>query len=191
MQPSFDFGEFPVLTAERVELCEYDATFAADIFVFRADPEVQLYNSVPHETLDDTLRFIAEERQAYRLKKECIWALRLRDSRRVVGSVSIFDWDRYHRRAQIGYDLAKDCWGLGLAQEALREVLRFGFERMALHRIEIWTSTANARSLRLAERLGFTREATLRKRILEDDGLFHDAALFGLLESEWPKRQTV
>ena len=77
-------------------------------------------------------------------------------------------WDRYHQRAEIGYGLAKDCWGLGLAQEAIRAVLRFGFEKMALNRIEIWTSAANLRSLRLAERLGFRRDGSLRDRILEE-----------------------
>lgn len=188
MQPIFDFGEFPVLATDRVELCEYDPKYARDIFSIRGDPEVQLYNSAPHRTLEETRRFIEEELEAYRLKKEVIWAVKLRESQRVIGCVSIQDWDRYHRRAAIGYDLARDCWGLGLAQEAIREVVRFGFESMALNRIEIWTSAANARSLRLAERLGFTKDGTLRKRILEDDGQFHDGAVFGLLQSDWQLR---
>src|SRR3954454_12228556 len=108
-----------------------------------------------------------------------IWALSLRAPTRVVGSVSVFDWDRYHRRALIGYDLAKDQWGKGLAQEALHEVLRFAFDEMMLNRIEIWTAAENERSVRLARRLGFNRDGTLRRRILEDDGQFHDCAIFG------------
>jgi [ribosomal protein S5]-alanine N-acetyltransferase len=185
---TFDFGEFPVLSAERVELVEYDVKYVEDIFRVRGDAEVQLYNSAPHRTLEDTLKFIAEELELYRQKKEIIWGILLRDSRRMIGCVSMQNWDRYHRRAEIGYDLARDCWGQGLAQEAIHAVLRFGFERCALNRIEIWTSSANARSLRLAARLGFTHEATLRKRILEDDGQFHDSTLWGLLHSEWSSR---
>lgn len=185
MKPIFDFGDFPALRAARVDLCEYDEKDAADIFIFRSDPEVQLYNSEPHRTLDETLEFIREERELYRRRQEVIWAVKLREAPRVIGSVSVQHWNRYHRRAEIGYDLARDCWGKGLAQEAIREVVRFGFEQMALSRLEIWTSTANTRSLRLAERLGFTRDGTLRKRILEDDGQFHDCAVFGLLRSEW------
>ena len=56
---------------------------------------------------------------------------------------------------------------------------------MALNRMEIWTSTANVRSLRLAERLGFVRDGTLRSRTLEDDGKFYDGAVFGLLRGDW------
>lgn len=59
--------------------------------------------------------------------------------------------------------------------------------KMALNRIEIWTSAANRRSLRLAERLGFKRDGTLRKRILEDDGQYHDCAGYGVLRDEWSR----
>jgi ribosomal-protein-alanine N-acetyltransferase len=182
--PTFDFGDFPLLATERLSLCEYSTEHLEDIFAVRSDPVVQLYNSEPHRTRQDTLKFIEHERENYRLKKEIIWALRQRASGRVIGSVSVFDWDRYHRRAAMGYDLVRDCWGQGYAQEAIRAVLRFAFESMCLNRMEIWTSAANVRSTRLAERLGFVREGSLRKRILEDDGRFHDCAVFGLMRDE-------
>jgi [ribosomal protein S5]-alanine N-acetyltransferase len=185
MRSTFDFGQFPVLAAGRVELCEVDAKDAQDIFAIRGDPEVQLYNSAPHRTLEDTLEFIEQAPDAYRSHAEVLWAVRLRSSERVVGLVSVFEWERYHRSAKIGYDLARDSWGMGLAQEAIREVLRFGFEEMALNRLEIWTSAVNLRSLRLAERLGFRLDGTLRKRLLEDDGQYCDCAVYGLLRSEW------
>lgn len=70
---------------------------------------------------------------------------------------------------------------------AISKVVEFGFEQMALNRIEIWTSVANLRSLRLAERLGFTRDGSLRRRILEDDGHFYDCAVYGLLRDDWSR----
>ncbi len=42
----------------------------------RSDPEVQLYNSVPHQTRDDTFRFIAEQREKYVRESQVIWHLR-------------------------------------------------------------------------------------------------------------------
>jgi [ribosomal protein S5]-alanine N-acetyltransferase len=182
---TFDFGDFPVLESSRTVLCEYQLGFVEDIFAVRGDAEVQLYNSAPHQSLDETRAFVEEQRAKYRAKTEIIWAIQLRESGRVVGSVSLFDWERYHRRAAIGYDMARDCWGQGLATEAIREVLRFGFEALALNRIEIWTAAENVRSVRLAERLGFERDGTLKRRILEDDGAFHDCAVFGLLRGAW------
>ena len=183
----FDFGAFPALRTERIELRELDATIVEDIFAVRSDPVVQLYNAVPHLTRDETLGFIAEQQTKYVRRTELTWALMVRDLGRVVGDVTLFDWDRYHRRALIGYELARDQWGKGFAREAIRAVLNFAFEQMALNRIEIWTSAANQRSLRLAQRLGFTLDGRLRKRILEDDGQFHDCAIFGLMRDDWAR----
>ncbi len=61
----FDFVTFPTLRAERLDLRELDAGFVEDIFAVRSDPVVQLYNSVPHLTRDDTLRFIGEQQTKY------------------------------------------------------------------------------------------------------------------------------
>ena len=181
----FDFGVFPALSSARLDLVEFDPRFADDIFAVRSDPIVQLYNSAPHQTLDDTLCFIAEQREKYASRLEITWGLLLRETGRVVGCVTLFDWNAYHRRAQIGYDLARDQWGNGLAQEAIRTVLTFAFMEMDLNRVEIWTSAANERSLKLANRLGFTLDGALRRRILEDDREFHDCSVFGLLREEW------
>ena len=193
----FDFGPFPELRTERLWLRPLDSLDVDDIFRFRGDPVVQLLNSRPHDTIEETLAFIEQQHALYRQQQECLWALTLpyaesetrarRDGKvgRVIGSVSVQDWDRHHRHAAIGYDLARDQWGKGFAHEAARAVLRFGFERMQLNRIEIWTAAENTRSVRLAERLGFTRDGLLRRRILQDDGAFHDSTVYGLLRSEW------
>ena len=181
----FDFGAFPTLQTGRLDLVELEPEFVDDLFAVRSDPVVQLYNSAPHVARDETQRFIAEQREKYLRRQEVTWGLLVRELGRVVGCVSLFEWDAYHRRAQIGYDLAKDQWGHGLAQEALRAVLQFAFTRMDLNRVEIWTSAANERSLKLAGRLGFSLDGTLRRRILEDDQQFHDCAIFGLLREQW------
>jgi len=188
---NFDFGPFPTLSTARIDLCEFDAKFVDDIFAVRGDPIVQLYNSTPHQTRDDTLRFIAEQLEKYARRQEITWGLLVRRLGRVVGCVTLYDWDVHHRRAQIGYDLARDQWGNGLAQEAVRRVLAFAFEEMDLNRIEIWTSAANDRSLKLASRLGFSLDGTLRRRILEDDRQFYDCAVFGLLRDEFSGQLTV
>ena len=64
-QATFSFGAFPILRTERLDLLELGPRFVDDIFAVRSDHDVQLYNSVPHQTRDDTFRFIAERRQKY------------------------------------------------------------------------------------------------------------------------------
>ncbi|HEY7851574.1 MAG TPA: GNAT family N-acetyltransferase [Caulobacteraceae bacterium] len=59
---------------------------------------------------------------------------------------------------EIGWRLARAHWGRGLATEAARAALAFGFERLALPEIVAFTVPANARSRAVMERLGMTRD---------------------------------
>jgi RimJ/RimL family protein N-acetyltransferase len=60
---------------------------------------------------------------------------------------------------EIGWRFRREFWGRGLATRAAQEALRFGFEDLKLHEIVAFTSTANDRSRRLMECLGFARDA--------------------------------
>ena len=68
-----------------------------------------------------------------------------------------------------------------MATEALTAVIRFGFSEMQLNRIEAQTIADNRSSTRLLGRLGFAREGTRRRYSWEEDGTFHDGAIYGLL----------
>jgi len=59
---------------------------------------------------------------------------------------------------EIGWRLATDQWGKGLATEAARETLRFGFERLGLESVVSFTVPANVRSRRVMERIGMTHD---------------------------------
>jgi ribosomal-protein-alanine N-acetyltransferase len=98
--------------------------------------------------------------------------------------VSLFNFSRLHRRAEIGYELARAWWGQGLGAEAVREVAQFAFDCLQLHRIEAATIADNPRSVAMLERIGFQREGTRRGYSMEDDGVFHDGAIYGLLAHE-------
>ncbi|MFN2369802.1 MAG: GNAT family N-acetyltransferase, partial [Candidatus Krumholzibacteriia bacterium] len=87
-------------------------------------------------------------------------------------------------RAELGYGLRADAWGQGYAAEAVGELLRFGFTELALHRVEADVDPRNEASVRLLERLGFTREGLLRERWIVEEEI-SDAAFYGLLRREW------
>jgi ribosomal-protein-alanine N-acetyltransferase len=185
-----DIPPVPVLCTDRLTLRQPEACDAADVLVFRGDPEVQRYNSEPHTTTEQSVELINEIRREHAEGVGMGWAATLTESGRVIGLVGFGSWDRFHRRAEVGYDLARDQWGRGLATEALSSVLAFGFERMDLHRVEAATIADNHGSVRLLERFGFVREGTRRSYSWEDDGTFHDSAMYGLLGHEWTARRT-
>ena len=62
---------------------------------------------------------------------------------------------------EIGWWLAKAYWGRGLATEAARAVLRFGFESVGLTRIVAIAQPANRPSVHIMEKLGMSFERGL------------------------------
>jgi RimJ/RimL family protein N-acetyltransferase len=81
-----------------------------------------------------------------------------------------------------------DALGQGIATEVAAVVTRAGFEHAALDRIDIQVDPENERSLRIPRKLGFTEEATLRRRLdpKEDGGERRDSVLFSMLAEELP-----
>jgi RimJ/RimL family protein N-acetyltransferase len=59
---------------------------------------------------------------------------------------------------EIGWRLASNHWGLGLATEAARAVLNHGFETLRIREIVSFTVPGNVRSRRVMEKLGMTHD---------------------------------
>jgi ribosomal-protein-alanine N-acetyltransferase len=89
------------------------------------------------------------------------WAVEAKDNGSLVGFVGLMVPSfeaRFTPCVEIGWRLAFDYWGLGLATEAAREVLRRGFDQFGLKEIVSFTASANVRSRRVMEKLGMTRD---------------------------------
>jgi RimJ/RimL family protein N-acetyltransferase len=105
---------------------------------------------------------------------------------RMVGAISVFHADWEIRSAEIGYGVRSDARGQGYATEALAAVARWALTEGGIQRAWLTTNTDNAASARVAEKVGFRREGTLRRAGREDDGL-HDLAIYSLLDDELPE----
>ena len=183
-----DFSEFPILETKRLRLREPVLSDAADIFVFRSDPVVQRYNSKPMEDVSEAKEYVRRHRAEYLNQDGIVWAVTLKAQDTVIGLVGFHNWS-YHNRAMLGYDLAHAYWGQGIGSEAVRQIIRFGFERMDLNRIEGETIEDNHESRRMLEKLDFVCEGIRRGYSLEDDGEYHGSAMYGLLRSEYDPGQ--
>ena len=80
----------------------------------------------------------------------------------VVGLIGLrFNAEAYV--TNIGYWLSAHASGRGLMTRAVQTVCRYAFNELNIERVEIRAATANLRSWRIPERLGFTREGVLRR----------------------------
>lgn len=185
----FDFGEFPVLESKRLLLREITVADAEAVFRIRGDYQVTKYNGgLPYRSVDQAEALIEGIAAAYRDKRSIRWGITLREDplHTVIGMVGYNYWVRQDYRASIGYDLARDYWGQGIMPEAVRAILEFGFEHMALNRIEADASIDNTKSHRVLEKVGFQREGIQQEQYYEE-GEFYDLVLFSLLRKNFLK----
>ena len=89
------------------------------------------------------------------------WAVVERESGEVIGDAG-FGVFRDTGDVELGYTLKRDRWGRGYATEAARACLAAGFAHLDVARIVALVDEANARSARVAERIGMARIGTVR-----------------------------
>jgi RimJ/RimL family protein N-acetyltransferase len=175
----------PELRAERVKLRWLTAADVPSLFDVFSDPEVMRYwSSEPMADPAEAEALLDDIHAHFAAKSLFQWGVALAEDDRVVGTCTLLHLDGRNRRGEVGYALAREQWGKGLMREALTALLDHAFTTLGLHRIEADVDPENAASLRLLERLGFTREGVLRERWLVG-GRAHDSVMLGLLGREW------
>ena len=90
---------------------------------------------------------------------------------------------------EIGYWTHKDAIGKGIATEASSAMIRVAFEIEKIKRVEILCAPENKASASIPARLGFTHEATLKKRALNSDGETCDLMVWSLFAEDYRSSQ--
>ncbi len=97
-----------------------------------------------------------------------------------LGGCGINQVNSIHRFGNLGYWVRTPATGRGVATSAVRQLAEFAFRTTDLVRLEIVCAVGNARSQRVAERAGATREGVLRSRLLIR-GTPMDAVMYSLV----------
>ena len=87
---------------------------------------------------------------------------------------------------EIGYFVEERSQGNGFITEAVNKMAAVFFTKFDANKLEIHTKATNLKSIGVAIRCGFTKEAQLRERGRTNDGEFVDIQIYGLLRSEFP-----
>jgi RimJ/RimL family protein N-acetyltransferase len=171
----------PTLETPRLRLRPYSEADIAELLPLIGTREVAattLRIAHPYTEQDARAFFaLAEE-------PDKLWlAITLRGDGRQIGGIGI-RIDQQHQHAELGYWLGVEHWGKGYATEAGREMLRYGFEDLGLHRIFATHFKHNPASGRILKKLGMRHEGCQREHLLKWDQ-FVDSEMYGLLRKEW------
>lgn len=111
------------------------------------------------------------------------YVLVLRATAAAVGTLLLFRHDAGSARAELGYALARRCWGQGLMKEALAAACAALFDAGGLRRLEAEVNPANLASNALLRSLGFVLEGRARQRWVAK-GRAYDVNCYGLLRGD-------
>jgi RimJ/RimL family protein N-acetyltransferase len=104
------------------------------------------------------------------------------ETRELAGSIAIRV--QPFSTGHIGYWVAREARGRGIATTALAALCRWAVDELDLKRLELVTDPENLASQRVAEKAGFQREGVLRSALEYQDGRRRDSVLFSLLPEE-------
>ena len=144
------------LETERLILRRWEDGYAEDLYVYAKDPDIgPPAGWPPHQDVEESRRIIGTVLNA----KEA-YAICLKTDGRAIGTVELklnghTDLTERDDECEIGYWLAKPFWGRGIMPEAVREMLRHGFEDLGMTRILAGYYEGNVKSKRVQKKTGF------------------------------------
>jgi RimJ/RimL family protein N-acetyltransferase len=148
-----------VLRTARLRLEPLRVEHARELFPIYQDPRI--FRFIPHdppvslEALEARCRVLEGRVSKDGREVWLNWAVRLEETQRVLGRIEATV--REEATAGLAYELSPLFWGAGYATEACSRVLDLLFEAYAVDEVDALVDTRNESSIRLLERLGFTR----------------------------------
>lgn len=156
---------------------------------YGSDTEVVRYLLWGPNTEEDSRDFVRRSIaiQGERPRRRFEIGIVLKEEGRLIGGCGIRENDPALREGNIGYVLNKGYWGRGIATEAARALVGFGFDTLKLHRIFATCFPENRASERVLQKCGMSLEGRLRESLLMR-GEWRDSLLYAILDHEWTKQ---
>jgi RimJ/RimL family protein N-acetyltransferase len=145
-----------ILETDRLYLRTWEPNDAERVFEICSDAEVMNHIGTrkPYQSVDEARRFIEWVIGYEKENGFSRWAVVLKENQTIVGSCG---FARLQKSGEIdfGYLFAREVWGRGIATEAARACLDYGFEKLGLTEVIALTDFDHVASQRVLEKAGF------------------------------------
>lgn len=100
---------------------------------------------------------------------------------KLVGQVGLLDIDKLDKNAVLYIVIGeKDYWGRGIAKGAIKFIHNFAFNKLGLHKINLYVHTLNTRAIGLYEKMGYKHVGIYHDNVCRD-GKYEDETLMEIL----------
>lgn len=174
----------PTLETSRLRLRPYRPEDAADLVHHLSDRRIADGTlNVPHPYPPErATEFLGELGPRHAGGKGVAWAITRASDGALIGGIGLV-LTMAHHRAELGYWVAVDAWGTGIASEASRAVLDYAFDVLKLHRVDAHHYVENPASGAVMRKLGMQYEGRVRGMVWRD-GVPRDLELYAILRND-------
>lgn len=165
---------FTELFTKRLHLRKMIKEDAKDLFAIRSDPKMlEFTDGKVDETLDDTIYYITRMNQGIDENRWLIWAMIDKQSNKVVGTISLWNFNGKQTEAEFGYGTGTAYQHQGFMKEALIAIIEFGFQTLKLVHIHAYTEQDNFPSNTLLQQMGFTLVGSIEEEGYINKRIYH------------------
>ncbi len=157
------------------------------ILVYVNDPDIVKYTlNLPHPyTKKDGIIFVNKSFKEWREGKTYHFGIEL--NKEIVGICGLAKVDKNNRSATLGYWLGKKFWGQKIVSKAAAAVVKFAFENLHLHSLNVSHFEENIPSQKIIQKLGFKSEGVEREKYYRF-GRWHNHLVYSMLEKEYKQK---
>jgi RimJ/RimL family protein N-acetyltransferase len=137
-----------------------------DLWTLYCDPEITRYIPDAPRTLEEAREELEWHMNGHPRNPDLgLWATIHKQSGKFIGRCGLLPWTiEDQQEVEVAYTIAREFWGQGLATEAARAILQYGFEKLNLARLVSLIEPKNIASQRVAGKIGMAFE----KQVEED-----------------------
>jgi len=104
---------------------------------------------------------------------------------RLVGSIGLVSKnDIYRKNFEVGYFVAEEYWGRGIATKAIKALTSYAFKDFDILRVYAEPFSDNTGSRRALENAGFIHEATFKRNVIKN-GIIKDSSIYSVLKEDF------
>jgi len=142
------------LEDRRIKLRKLKVSDAEFISKKAKDRNITKYTFViaPPFNLKEAKKFIREAHKNIQKKVSYEFGIELKKEKKLVGLINLLGINYKNKYADVGFWVAKEYWGKGISDEAVKLMLEFGFKKLKLKRIQARALHENIRAQKLVER---------------------------------------
>ena len=187
MNQEIKMTNFPTLETERLILNRPTENDLGDLILHLNSDNVFSENTlnIPFPYQNENAEFWIHElvNKGFEEKKNFTFAIREKENPKLIGAIGIH-LDKVHLKAEIGYWIGKEFWNKGFVTEAVREIIRFGFQDLGLNKIYATHFPHNPASGKIMQNCGMKLEATLKQEYFKN-GKPLDVLKYSILKQDF------